>query len=119
MPSIDEGTVPAWNQERNKIAMMIQEKVIDTLSKIETDTAEKYKLLPPQRSSATVSGIASRYDKLNTSIHNQTKVHLTDSMQNFLGKPISNSSSSTSKNASSSSSSVKASSSSSPSKKAL
>jgi hypothetical protein len=44
MPSIDEGTVPAWNQERNKIAMMIQEKVMDTLSKIETDTAEKYKL---------------------------------------------------------------------------
>jgi hypothetical protein len=27
MPSIDEGTVPAWNQERNTIAMMVQEKV--------------------------------------------------------------------------------------------
>jgi hypothetical protein len=65
-------------------------------SKLETDNAVKYKLLPPKRSSATVSGIASRYDKLNTSIHNQTKVQLTDSMLNFLGKPISTSSSSAS-----------------------
>lgn len=114
MPSIEEGTVPAWNQERNKIAKMIQEKVIDTLSKTEVDIASKYKVDPPKRSSATVSGIMSRYDKVNTAKQNQAKVQLTDSMLNFLGKPpastsSSSSSSSSSSKTASSSSSIKAS----------
>lgn len=97
MPRTDlEGAVAAWNQERQKLAKMIEDKVINTLSKIEIEVAGKYKVPPPKRSSATVSVITCRYDKVKTAINNQEKVQMTDSMLNFLGKPISTSSSSSS-----------------------
>jgi hypothetical protein len=55
---------------------------------------------PPKRSSATVSAITCRYEKVRTAINNQEKVQMTDSMLNFLGKSVPTSSSSSSSSSS-------------------
>lgn len=99
-PSIGEENVPMWNHNRNKVATMIQEKVIDTLSKIESDIEKNSKLTPPKRCPPAVSALMSRYDKVSTARHNQSKAQLTDSMLNFLGKTPSSSASSSSSSSS-------------------
>lgn len=92
MPSVEDGGVPMWNQRRNKIASDIQEKAIDTLSKEEA----KYNVDATKRSAPQVLTFLHSYDKLHTSKHNYSAMQLNDSMRNFLDKPSSTSSSSSS-----------------------
>ena len=113
-PNVSEANVPTWNQKRNKIALEIQEKMIDTLCKEENEIAKINNLAPPKRSAPHITVLMGRYDKVLTSKTNHSTVQLKDSMRNFLGKsttssvtPSSSSSSSSSSSASTFSSSFK------------
>lgn len=95
-PDVSEGNVPAWNQKRNKIALEIQDKMIDTLCKEENEIAKINNIAPPKRSAPHITVLMGRYDKVITSRSNHSTVQLKDSMRNFLGKTATSSASATS-----------------------
>lgn len=104
MPLIDVAT---WNQERNKIALAIQDDVIDALCEEEKLMAAKMIAKAPKRSASTISTVMGRYDKLAIDTKMVTNKKLKSQMSNFLSNkqikttlassPSSSSSESTSK----------------------
>ena len=110
-PDVETGDVTTWNQNRNKTAIIIQERVIDALTKEEMAMAIKNKVPAPKRSAPLVTTLMGRYDKLILSKHHKSACQLKDSMRHFLDKashtppPLSSSSSSVLSSSSSSSSS--------------
>ena len=96
--------VTAWNQERNKIALKIQEEVIDELWEEEKNIAVKLNIKPPKRSASLTGTVTGRYDKLAEKKKSYSDSKLKAQMSNYLiQKPSESSSSSLSSSSSSSS----------------
>ena len=104
-PNVSETNVPAWNQKRNKIALEMQEKVIDTLCEEEKEIANINNLPPPKRSAPHITVLMGRYNKVTTSKTDHSTVQLKDSKHNFLVKSTTSSVTPSSSSPSSSSSS--------------
>ena len=88
--------VPEWNQQRNKIALEVQEKVIDELSREEFITANKLKVKVPKCSASTISTVIGRYDRLALDKRVIANANQKTSLTAFLSGPTSSSSSSSS-----------------------
>jgi hypothetical protein len=76
--------VATWNQERNRIALAIQEDVIDALCEEEKMMATKMIAKAPKRSASTISTVMGRYDKLAIDTKMVTNKKLKSQMSKFL-----------------------------------
>ena len=83
-PSAESGDVPAWNQKRNEIASLIQEKVMRKLEDLELSVVVASSKKPYKRCTPNVSAVMSRLDKFNVSKREQSSKKLAGSMSSFL-----------------------------------
>jgi hypothetical protein len=95
--------VPEWNQGRNKVALAVQERVIDELSGEELVVSNKLSIKVPKRCASTISTVIGRYDNLASDKKSLSTGQLKSSMSGFLTGTIPSSSSSSSSSSSPSS----------------
>jgi hypothetical protein len=107
-PLIGHGDVE-WNQERNKTAQKIQEKLINELSIKEKGIATKLCVNIPKRVANTTGAVMNRYDELKTNTRKYDDTLQRNQMSSYLiQSSTGSSSSSTSASTGSSSSSCAA-----------